>query len=96
MLPILTSVPVTREVVSDLLKIMYVDPATDTLLQPVLFFKGFHALATHRVAHVLWRSSSEADSYTALMLQSRVSELFGVDIHPGATVGPPRPASARL
>ena len=55
----------------------------------VLFFKGFHALACHRVAHALWtRGSSAADEGVALLLQSRSSEVFGVDVHPGAAVGP--------
>jgi len=77
-----------RCITSDLVKVLIVDPAADGVLQPLLFFKGFHALATHRVAHALWTSGSEADAGAALMLQSRVSECFGVDIHPGASMGP--------
>ena len=76
-----------RSVVSDLVKVLVVDPAAEGLLQPMLFFKGFHALATHRVAHSLWLDGSVASRGAALMLQSRASELFGVDIHPGATIG---------
>ena len=41
---------VRRAVVSDLIKVLVVDPAADGLLQPYLFFKGFHALSTYRVA----------------------------------------------
>jgi serine O-acetyltransferase len=76
-----------RAVVSDLIKVLVVDPAAEGLLQPMLFFKGFHALATHRVANGLWARGDAASRAAALMLQSRSSELFGVDIHPGATIG---------
>ena len=78
---------VRRAVVSDLCKVLVVDPAADGLLQPFLFFKGFHALATHRVAHSLWRDGSAASQGAALLLQSRSSELFALDLHPGATIG---------
>lgn len=78
---------VRRAIVSDLLKVIVVDPAADGLLQPYLFFKGFHALATHRVAHSLWLDGSAASQGAALLLQSRCAELFSVDIHPAATIG---------
>jgi len=78
---------VRRAVVSDLVKVLVVDPAADGLLQPMLFFKGFHALATYRAAHALWNDGSVASRGAALMLQSRASELFDVDIHPAATIG---------
>jgi serine O-acetyltransferase len=76
-----------RAVVSDLAKVLVVDPAADGLLQPMLFFKGFHALTTMRVGHALWNEGGAANQGAALMLQSRVSELFGVDLHPGAKIG---------
>ena len=68
-------------------KIVTVDPAVESLLQPFLFFKGFHALSVHRVANSLWRAGGKVERAAALFLQSRASELFGVDIHPGATIG---------
>ena len=71
---------VLRGVVADLLKVLAVDPAAEGLLQPLLFFKGFHALATYRVAHTLWCGGGAAQMGAALMLQSRASELFGVDM----------------
>lgn len=76
-----------RAVVSDLLKVLVVDPAADGLLQPFLFFKGFHALANYRVANSLWLDGGAASQGAALMLQSRGAELFAVDIHPAATIG---------
>lgn len=53
--------------------------------QSVLFFKGFQAIAAHRVAHALWVAGRRP---LARSLQSRVSEAFQVDIHPGAVLGP--------
>jgi serine O-acetyltransferase len=60
------------------------DPALRSLLQPLLLFKGFHALQTYRFGHALWARGAHAD---ALYLQSRASEAFGVDIHPAARIG---------
>mmetsp|Transcript_21226 Transcript_21226/g.55906 ORF Transcript_21226/g.55906 Transcript_21226/m.55906 type:complete len:324 (-) Transcript_21226:626-1597(-) len=76
-----------RAITADLVKCYVVDPAADGVLQPALFFKGFHALVAYRVAHALWRTGSSANKGAALMLQSRASELFAVDIHPGAQIG---------
>ncbi|HEV7254464.1 MAG TPA: serine O-acetyltransferase [Mesorhizobium sp.] len=60
------------------------DPACDRFLMPVLYFKGFHAIQTHRLAHWLW-SSNRKDF--ALYLQSRSSSVFQTDIHPASRVG---------
>jgi serine O-acetyltransferase len=60
------------------------DPAAKRFSEPFLYFKGFHALQTHRVAHRLWHEGREA---LALFLQNRTSEVFGVDIHPAARIG---------
>jgi serine O-acetyltransferase len=69
---------------ADLKAVFERDPACKGYLQPFLFFKGYLALQTHRVAHVLWRGGRET---LALYLQSRGSELFQVDIHPAARMG---------
>ncbi len=60
------------------------DPACKGYVQPLLYFKGFLALQAHRVAHRLWGQGREG---LAFYLQSRVSELFQVDIHPAARIG---------
>ncbi|MEO1786199.1 MAG: serine O-acetyltransferase EpsC [Pseudomonadota bacterium] len=60
------------------------DPACRGLLQPFLFFKGFLAVQSQRVAHKYWRQGRET---LAFYFQSRVSELFGVDAHPAARLG---------
>ncbi|MCE2426023.1 MAG: serine O-acetyltransferase, partial [Pseudomonadales bacterium] len=60
------------------------DPACEDLSTPFLFFKGFHALQAHRVAHWLWQQ----DRHTlALFFQSQISFGLGVDIHPAAEMG---------
>lgn len=68
----------------DLQAVLDRDPATRSTLQPFLFFKGFLALQTHRVGHWLWGQGRET---LAFFLQSRKSELYGVDIHPAAPIG---------
>jgi serine O-acetyltransferase len=60
------------------------DPATTRFLEPVLYFKGFHAIQTHRLAHWLWHRHRKD---FALYLQSRSSAAFQTDIHPNAKIG---------
>jgi serine O-acetyltransferase len=60
------------------------DPASDRFIEPVLYFKGFHAIATHRLAHWLWHKDRKDFAY---YLQSRSSAAFQTDIHPAARIG---------
>jgi serine O-acetyltransferase len=60
------------------------DPACTRYIEPVLYFKGFHALQTHRLAHHLWEAGRKD---FALYLQSRSSAVFQVDIHPAVPMG---------
>ena len=69
---------------ADLRAVFERDPACKGYVQPFLFFKGFLALQTYRVAHWLW---SEGRDTLAFYLQSRMSEIFQVDIHPAAKIG---------
>ena len=69
---------------ADLRAVFERDPACKSYVQPFLFFKGFQALQTYRVANWLWRQGRET---LAFYLQSRMSEVFQVDIHPAATIG---------
>ena len=69
---------------ADLRAVFERDPACKGYVQPFLFFKGFLALQTHRVAHWLW---GEGREMMAFYLQSRVSEIFQVDIHPATRIG---------
>jgi serine O-acetyltransferase len=77
--------PSLVEIAEDDLKAVFErDPACRGYVQPFLFFKGFLALQTHRVAHWLW---SEGRETLAFYLQSRMSELFQVDINPATRIG---------
>ena len=75
---------IVDEACSDLQAICTRDPAADNCLTPFLYYKGFHALEWHRVGHWLWRHDRRD---LAHFLQSRVSEVFAVDIHPAVPVG---------
>jgi serine O-acetyltransferase len=69
---------------ADLLAARTRDPAALGYLQPFLYYKGFHALQAYRVAHWLWENGRRA---LAAHFQSRISEAFGVDVHPAARIG---------
>lgn len=60
------------------------DPAVNSYLTVLLYFKGFHAIQVHRFAHMLWLNDKQA---LALFIQSRSSEVLSVDIHPAAYIG---------
>ena len=69
---------------ADLAAVRDRDPACTRLIEPLLYFKGFHALVTHRFAHALWNQGRRD---FALYLQSQGSRIFSVDIHPAARFG---------
>lgn len=69
---------------ADVAAVLDRDPACYRVLEPVLYFKGFHALQCHRLAHWLWRKGRRD---FALYLQSRSSEVFQTDINPAAKIG---------
>jgi len=60
------------------------DPACERLIEPILYFKGFHAIQTHRLAHWCWNNGRRD---LALYLQSRSSSVFQTDINPQAKIG---------
>jgi serine O-acetyltransferase len=69
---------------ADIVAIFDRDPATDRFIEPVLYYKGFHAIQTHRLAHWMWSQGRKDFAY---YLQSRSSAVFQCDIHPAAKVG---------
>ena len=69
---------------ADLIAVADRDPACTRFIEPLLYFKGFHAIQTHRLAHALWEAGRKD---FALYLQSRSSEVFQCDIHPAARIG---------
>lgn len=60
------------------------DPACTRVVEPVLYFKGFHAIEAHRLAHWLYRQGRKD---LAFYLQSRASSVFQTDIHPAVPMG---------
>jgi serine O-acetyltransferase len=84
-LSIVEQAPKFGEIVrADLAAVYDRDPACSRLIDPLLYFKGFHALETQRFAHSLWRASRKD---FALYLQSQSSMVFNIDIHPAAKIG---------
>lgn len=69
---------------ADIIAVYERDPACHRYMQPLLFFKGFQAIQAHRVANWLWHQGRKDLAY---LVQMRVSEQFGVDIHPASTIG---------
>lgn len=68
----------------DIVAIDQRDPASRGYLSPVLYYKGFQALTAYRIAHHLWNHERRD---IAMYLQSAISQVFGVDIHPAARIG---------
>ena len=66
---------------ADIVAVVDRDPACERFIEPFLYFKGFHAIQAHRVAHWLWINDHRD---FALYLQSRSSDVFQTDIHPAA------------
>jgi serine O-acetyltransferase len=69
---------------ADILAVVDRDPAVTRAIEPVLYFKGLHAIETHRLAHHLWTRRRHD---LALYLQSRSSVVFQTDIHPAVPFG---------
>jgi len=69
---------------ADLAATLERDPALHKAVDCFLYFKGYHAIQTHRFAHALWTNGRKD---FALYLQSRSSAVFQVDINPAARIG---------
>ena len=69
---------------ADIAAVLDRDPACTTFVQPLLYFKGFQALQGYRIGNWLWKHGRRDLAY---FLQMRISEIFGVDIHPAAVMG---------
>jgi serine O-acetyltransferase len=68
----------------DLNAVLARDPACEAALVPFLYYKGFKGLQGYRVAHALWTVGRFG---VARFLQSRIAEVFAMDIHPAARIG---------
>ena len=69
---------------ADVMAVYERDPACHRYMQPLLFFKGFQAIQAYRVGHWLYTKGRKDLAY---FIQMRVSEAFGIDIHPAARIG---------
>ncbi len=69
---------------ADIIAVADRDPACMRMIEPLLYFKGFHAIQAHRLAHAMWKAGRRD---FALWIQSRSSEVFQTDIHPAAKIG---------
>ncbi len=69
---------------ADIVAVYERDPACHSLLQPLLYFKGYQAVQAYRVGHWFWTQGRKDLAY---FIQARVSEIFGIDIHPNARIG---------
>lgn len=68
----------------DILAVMERDPACTRFIDCLCYYKGFHALQVHRIAHKMWNEGRMAVAYH---LQAQVSKELQVDIHPAASIG---------
>ncbi len=75
---------ISRSLRVDLQAVRDRDPASHGYSAPFLYFKGFHAIQSYRIANWLWRDDR---CLLAIHLQNRISEVFAVDIHPAAKLG---------
>lgn len=75
---------IVEAMLADLLAHYERDAACDQYILPLLFFKGYHALQLHRIAHYFWQANRKI---LAIFIQHRIAELFDVDIHPAAQFG---------
>lgn len=61
------------------------DPAARSTLEVALLYPGVHAVWMHRIAHWLWQRNHR---FTARMISQFTRNRTGIEIHPGATLGP--------
>ena len=77
---------IENSLMNDIVFFVQNDPACKFLSTPLLFYKGFQGLAAYRSSNILWKAKRHT---MALFIQNRSSEVFGVDIHPAATIDSP-------
>ena len=77
---------IESSLINDIIFFRENDPACKYLSTPLLFYKGFQGLAAYRSSNILWKDERHT---MALYIQNRSSEVFGVDIHPAATIDSP-------
>ena len=74
-----------RTIREDVVCVLERDPAARNALEVVTSYSGLHAIWLHRVAHWLWRRRLRL---VARWLSQLSRALTGIEIHPGAQIGP--------
>jgi len=72
---------------ADLEAIMQRDPAAFSAAASMLFYKGFKAVQAYRISHLLWKKGTKEAIIKSLLIQSRISQVYSIDVHPGAEIG---------
>ena len=75
---------ILNRVALDIIAVKERDPACEDYITPFLYYKGFQAITCYRVAHWLWTNNRKDLAY---YMESMISEVFSVDIHPAARIG---------
>ncbi|TAM90906.1 serine O-acetyltransferase [bacterium] len=75
----------TPLLLADLRAALERDPAATSWLEVVLCYPGFHAIVMHRFVHALWRARVPL---LPRLLSQFARFLTGIEIHPGAAIGP--------
>jgi serine O-acetyltransferase len=70
---------------SDIQSVLDRDPAARNILEILLCYPGLHAVWAHRMTHWLWRHHLKT---LARWISQLARGLTGIEIHPGATIGP--------
>lgn len=73
------------ELQRDIAAVQERDPASRGVLEALLCYPGLHAIWGHRLAHWLWKRNFKL---AARWLSQLMRGLTGIEIHPGATLGP--------
>ena len=74
-----------RTLRQDLRSVFERDPAARSVPEVVFFYPGLHAIWMHRVAHALWRRKYR---FLGRGVSHLSRFLTGIEIHPGAQIGP--------
>lgn len=74
-----------RTVVRDVRSVLKRDPAARNAVEVLLCYSGLHAIWAYRLAHWLWQRRLRL---AARLLAHATRTVTGIEIHPGARIGP--------
>jgi serine O-acetyltransferase len=80
------ALPGIRGVLADDMKAAFAgDPAAKSYEEVIVSYPGFDAIAAHRLAHFFWKAELPV---IPRMISELIHSRTGIDIHPGAEIGP--------